>query len=205
VAEVLATAGEIALAGGFPVPLVVRVPYGPEAHGLDAAAGRFVGRLPGVSVVAGSSGARSAGLVAAALTAARPVVVLEARRTDRGSPAEIALDRAIVERAGDQVVLAAWAGGVAAALAAAERLAASGVSAAVLDLVALTPIDAATLGDAVRRAGRLVVVDPAGDPLAADALSAALDAAFLYLEAPFARTAANVDAILDAARRTLEF
>ncbi len=205
VTEVLAAAGEIVLAGGFSVPLVVRMPYGAEASGLDGAAGRFVGRLPGVSVVAGSSSARSAGLVRAAVASGRPVVVLESRATDRGDPEEIRLDRAIVERAGDHVVLAAWAGGVAAALGAADRLEEVGISATVLDLVSLAPLDRATLGDAVRRCGRLVVVDPAADPFVTDVHQCALEEAFLYLEAPFARAGADVEAILSAARGCMEF
>ncbi len=200
VAEILATAGGIALAGGFDVPLVVRVPYGPEAGNLDGAAGRFVANLDGVSVVAGSSAGRSSGLVRAASAARRPVVVLELRGNPLSPTVEVALDRAVIEREGDHVVLASWAGGVAVALEAAEQLASEGISATVVDLVTLVPLDRATLRAEVERCGRLVVVDPAGDPLADAVVQAGLAEAFWALEAPIRKVPGNLDAVLAASR-----
>ncbi len=192
-----------AFAASNPIGLVVLAPYGTEAGPLDAPAG-FAARIPGISVVAASSAGRLGSMLTAAIAANRPVVLLAPRAAlvGRGDAEDAALDRASVLHAGDHVTLAAWGGSVADALAAASSLADEGISAEVLDLVTLAPIDAVTLGASVRRTGRLVVVHPSDDALALDPASVGLEAAFEFLESPI-RFAATADAAATAARESV--
>lgn len=203
VLEPLAEAGRIAASQEFAVPLVIRVPQGEEAPGIDQPVGPILADLPGVAVWCASSPAQAAGLLATAMTRTAPTVVLQPRALSafRG---EVARDPVAPQprevRAGHHVTLAAWGSALPAALRAAETLEADGMSCQIVDLVALAPLDHAWLGACVRETGRLVVVHP-GDPgLARHVRHAGLDAAFLYLEAPLGQAPATPGAVVEAAR-----
>src|SRR5262249_26006520 len=71
----------------------------------------------------------------------------------------VPLDRAVVRRPGSQVTILAWLLMVHFARQAAELLAAEGVDAEVIDVRSLSPIDYATIGESVRKTGRVVVVE----------------------------------------------
>jgi pyruvate/2-oxoglutarate/acetoin dehydrogenase E1 component len=71
--------------------------------------------------------------------------------------------------------------------------------------VSLRPLDVGTLGASVRRTGRLVVAHDQDPALARHVRQAALDAAFLYLEAPMASALAEAGALVDAARSAVEY
>lgn len=213
VLEVLAEAGTVS-AGEFPVPLVVRVPYGNEAPGMDAPVGRWLTDLPGVRVVCPSSPAMAAALLRAALAANRPTVILEPRAlyAERGEVGEetatdLRVIRAGVSSAGKgpHVTLAAWGPGVDPACAAAEALARDGIEAEVLDLVCLAPLDRAALGARVRATGRLIVVHPNDPALARQVREAALEEAFLHLEAPLGEAPADGGPIEHAARGAVSY
>jgi pyruvate/2-oxoglutarate/acetoin dehydrogenase E1 component len=206
--EGLSAAAQIQLAGGFSVGLVVLVPYGTEAGSLDQPVGRWLHRIPGLSVVCGSSPGNLAGLATAALAAGRPVVALAPRALlgmSAGAPEQVSLDRAREVRAGDQVTLASWGTGVSVAVDASDRLASEGISAGVVDLVSLAPLDREGLGEVVRRTGRLVVVHPDDPALAGDVASIGLDEAFLSLEAPLARVSSSSEAVAGAARGCVNY
>lgn len=200
--ELLAEAGAVAAAGGFPVPLLLRVPWGIEAQGLDQPVGRWLLDLPGVEVVAASSGAHAAALLRDWAGRPRPLVLLEARVLQRDRRAGHTAAGPAVLRRGPAAVVAAAGPHVAVALAAAEALAAEGVAVTVLDLVRLAPFPAAELAAQVREAGRLVFV---GDDasLARRAREAALDGAFEYLESPLASAAPDATAAAAAVREAL--
>lgn len=199
----LAEAGAVAARGEFSVPLVLRVPYGTEAGGLDQPAGRFLTDLPGVSVVCASSAGTAAGLLRTALSGRSPVVLLEPRslQATRGDvgPEAIAFSGQLL-RTGQHVTLAAWGPGVAAATEAAGALATEGIEADVIDLVCLAPLDRALLRERVRATGRLVVVHPHDPGLADQVRQVALEEAFLYLEAPMGEATATAPEITSAAR-----
>ena len=113
--------------------------------------------------------------------------------------------RARTVRAGQHVTVAAWGEGVGAALQAAEALGHEGVFAEVIDLVSLSPLDAAFLGERVRATGRLVVVHQ-GDPEWAQRVrQCGLDEAFLYLEAPMGEAPARADLVTAAARSAVTY
>ncbi len=204
----LADAGAIAARGEFPVPLVLRVPCGQAAAGLDAPVAGLLTELPGVHVVCPSDPGMAAGLLRWALGRPGPTVVLEPRDrlTARGPVGEAAVEPAArVLRTGTDLTLAAWGSGVPVARQAAEALSGEGIEADVVDLVRLSPLDGASLGERVRATGRLVVVD-GGDPgWAAQVRQAGLDEAFLYLEAPMGESPALGDRVAAAARAAVAY
>jgi pyruvate/2-oxoglutarate/acetoin dehydrogenase E1 component len=203
-AELLAEAGAIALAGEFRVPLVVTVPWGSEAAGLDRPAARWLLDVPGLDVVAASCGAAAAAAITAAFAGPRPTVVLlpRALARDRGAPG--GAGPLALARDGAHALLVASGAHVGPALAAAEALAADGFDVAVADLRQWSPFPAEALGALARRVGRVVFVgdDPA---LARRVHGAALADAFEYLESPLGVAAPAPDAVAGAVRAALQW
>jgi len=130
--------------------------------------------MPGLKVVVPSNAYDAKGLLRAAIYDDNPVVFMFHKAlqgmgwlgTVPGSvtpvPEEaytIPIGEAVVIKEGSDVTLAAWGLGVHQATEAAEELSGAGVSAEVLDLRTLAPLDRNTLLDSVARTGRLVVVD----------------------------------------------
>ncbi|HXV91856.1 MAG TPA: alpha-ketoacid dehydrogenase subunit beta [Pseudonocardia sp.] len=154
--------------GQLAVPLVVRIPTGPgrqlaaqHSHTLEA----WYAHVPGLRVVAPATLADARGMLATALADPDPVLIFEqiALYGVSGEPAADAgpvdLDRAAIRRRGTDVTIVAYGGSLAPAVAAAEELAGDGVSAEVVDLRTLRPLDEATVVESVARTHRLVVVD----------------------------------------------
>ncbi|HHO52886.1 MAG TPA: hypothetical protein ENK18_18925 [Deltaproteobacteria bacterium] len=204
----LSEASAIAQRGEFSVPLVLRIPYGTEAVGLDQPVGRFLTELPGLTVVCASSPGIAAGLLRTALSGQRPVVLLEPRalQGSRGTVGPDAIDfGAQLVRRGQHVTLATWGAGVATATAAAATLSGEGIEADVIDLVSLAPLDRELLRARVRETGRLVVVHPQDPALARHVQQIALEEAFLYLEAPLGEAGATEPEITTTARTTTTY
>ncbi len=154
--------------------------------------------IPGLKVVAPYSAADAKGLLKAAIRDPNPVVVLE-HEILYGETFEVPDDpdfivpigRAKVERAGDDVTLVAFSRMVGVALQAAELLAADGISAEVINLRSLRPLDAATIIDSVKKTNRLVSAEE-GWPAAgigAEIAAVMMEHAFDHLDAPVARVA----------------
>jgi pyruvate dehydrogenase E1 component beta subunit len=154
--------------GRLRAPLVLRMPQttgtrlGP-VHSANLEA--LLQHIPGLVVVAPSTPADAKGLLAAAIRADDPVVVLEhtalyGTRGDVGD-APVPLGRAAVRRAGTDVTLIACSRMTLLAERAAATLATThGVEATVVDLRSLRPLDLATITTAVRATeGRTVVVE----------------------------------------------
>ncbi len=206
--EVLTEAANIAQKSEFAVRLVVRVPCGTEAGAHDRPVGQHIAAIPGLTVLCPSDANQAAGLLRSALASRGPVVLLEPRKnySDRATiGTEKALLTARILREGTHVTLAAWGTAVDAAFTAAEALAADGISAEVVDLVAIRPLDVATLGASVRKTGRLVVVHPEDVALADVARSVGLNASFLYLESPLATAPDEATKVAAAARESVYY
>jgi pyruvate/2-oxoglutarate/acetoin dehydrogenase E1 component len=151
------------------VPLVVRSAVG--AGGRFGAihsqthATWFQG-IPGLKIVFPSSPAEAKGLLKASIRDDNPVVFLEHKRLySVKGPAPAAgedvlpLGQARIARSGDDVTIVSVGKGVADALEAAESLAAGGISAEVVDLRTLRPLDLATVLESVARTNRLLAVE----------------------------------------------
>jgi pyruvate/2-oxoglutarate/acetoin dehydrogenase E1 component len=101
----------------------------------------------------------------------------------------VPIDRAAVRRTGIDVTLIAYGGSLHKALTAADKLAAEGIDAEVIDLRTLRPLDDATILASVRSTRRAVIVDEGwrSGSLAAEVTARIVEGAFYDLDAPVAR------------------
>jgi pyruvate dehydrogenase E1 component beta subunit len=219
--------------GRLSCPMVLRAPAGggvhaPEHHSESPEA--MFAQIPGLRMVIPSSPARAYGLLLAAIRDPDPVVFFEPTRLYRAFREEVEddgqalpLDRAFVLREGKDLTLVAWGAMVREALKVAEALEADGVSAEVIDVATLAPLDSATIVASVGRTGRCVIVQEAAltGGFGAEIAARLADEALLNLKAPVVRVAGydtvmplprledyyvpNVARILAGARRVLEF
>ena len=207
--------------GQVTVPLVVRTANG-GGLGFGAqhsqAVENWAFTIPGLKVVAPSTPADVVGLMASAIRSDDPVVFFEHKGlfASKGEPAPpdhvVELGRARVARDGTDVTVVALASTVPLALAAAEQLAAEGVSVEVIDLRCLVPLDAATVLGSVARTSRLLVVEenPYQGGWGATVASLVADEGFELLDAPIRRLAAEcvplpfADALEDQVIPTVE-
>ena len=120
--------------------------------------------IPGLKIVAPSTPADAKGLLKGAIRDENPVVFFEHKRLyslkgEVGGDEAFELGRAAVVREGRDVTLVSAMKGVHDCLAAAELLEAEGVSAEVIDLRTLRPLDAATVLQSVIKTNRIAVVE----------------------------------------------
>jgi pyruvate dehydrogenase E1 component beta subunit len=157
--------------GRLSCPMVVRSPSGggirAVEHHSESPEGMFA-HIPGLRVVVPSSPARAYGLLLAAIRDPDPVVFLEPTRLYRASREEVdddgmalPLDRCFVLREGTDITLVTWGATTKEVLAAADTLAAEGVSAEVIDVATLKPLDTDGVLESVAKTGRCVIVHEA--------------------------------------------
>ncbi len=192
------------------VPIVVRAVIGKgwgqgatHSQSLQAPLAHF----PGLCVVMPSCPQDAKGLTIAALRHHQPVVILEHRALFgiSGPVAEgcepTPIGKAKVVRAGTDITIVATSFMAYEALHAAEALAEQGVSAEVVDLRSIRPLDEETVLLSVRKTGRLIVADTSWElcGVSSEIAGLAAEKAFHYLKAPVARIAlANCPAPVSA-------
>ncbi len=187
--------------GQLNVPLVIRMTTGAgrqlaaqHSHSLE----NWYAHVPGLVVLAPATVADARGMLWPALEHPDPVVVFEhgslynlTGETDADGldPAPDDITRAAVRRPGSDVSVITYGGSLPEALDAAEQLAADGVSAEVIDLRVLRPLDVGTVLASVRRTHRAMVVDEGWHTLSlASEVSARIaEDAFYDLDAPVRR------------------
>jgi pyruvate dehydrogenase E1 component beta subunit len=157
--------------GRLTCPMVLRTPCGagiraPEHHSESTEA--MLAHIPGLRVVIPSSPERAYGLLLAAIRDPDPVVFLEPTRLYRSAKGNVEdngeslpLDVAFILREGRDVTLISWGASLKETLAAADELAAGGISAEVIDLATLKPYDEETVLASVAKTGRCVIVHEA--------------------------------------------
>ena len=157
--------------GRLHVPMVLRAPFGggihaPEHHSESTEA--IFAHMPGVRVVIPSSPRRAYGLLLAAIRDPDPVVFLEPKRIYRLQKQEVQdngealpLDTCYILREGDDVTIVTWGAMTFETLKAAEELDKEGISAEVIDLATISPMDLDTILESVEKTGRLVIVHEA--------------------------------------------
>ena len=187
--------------GQVTVPLVIRTANG-GGLGFGAqhsqAVENWAFAVPGLKIAAPSTPADVVGLLAAAVRSDDPVLFFEhkglfASKGPAPPPDHLVdLGAAATVRDGRDVTLVALASTVPVAVAAADRLAAEGIAAEVVDLRCLVPLDMATVLRSVRRTSRLVVVEenPYQGGWGATVASIVADEGFELLDAPVRRVAA---------------
>jgi len=202
--------------GQMGCPIVFRGPNGAASrvgaqHSQDYSA--WYGQIPGLKVIAPYDAADAKGLLKAAIRDPNPVVFLEHELLyGQSFPVPdvddfiLPIGKAAVKREGTDVTLVAHSRMVGFALQAAERLAEEGISAEVIDLRTLRPLDTATVVESVKKTNRLVCCEEGwrffgvGAEIAATVVTEAFD----YLDAPPVRVhqkdvplpyAANLEAL----------
>ncbi|HEY3007175.1 MAG TPA: alpha-ketoacid dehydrogenase subunit beta [Micromonosporaceae bacterium] len=187
--------------GQVTLPLVVRTANG-GGLGFGAQHSQSVENwalaIPGLKIVAPANPADVVGLMASAIRSDDPVVFFEHKAlfASKGPVAPpdhvVELGRAAVVREGSDVTIVALASTVPMALAAAERLAEESISAEVIDLRCLIPLDMHTVLRSLERTSRLVVVEenPFQGGWGGTVVSVVADEGFQLLDAPVKRVAA---------------
>jgi pyruvate dehydrogenase E1 component beta subunit len=219
--------------GRYSCPVTVRAPFGggvrtPEFHP-DAIEAQFV-QQPGIKIVCPANPYDAKGLLLEAIRDPDPVLFLEPQRLYRSEKMDVPDDdyqipfgQSRIVREGKDLVLIAWSGAVELSLKASEQLSSEGISAAVLDLRTLVPLDVDGLVQAVIARSRAVVVHeaPLSGGFGAEIVATLHQEAFMSLDAPVERVTAwdtpyppgsleshylpSVAQVVQAAKRTVAY
>ncbi|TAL27213.1 MAG: pyruvate dehydrogenase complex E1 component subunit beta [Alphaproteobacteria bacterium] len=188
------------MAGGqLGCPIVFRGPNGAASrvgaqHSQCYAS--WYAHCPGLIVIAPWSAADAKGLLKAAIRNPNPVVCLENEMMYGQSfeiPADpdfiLPLGKAKIERAGEHVTITAFSRMVGVALQAAEKLAEQGISAEVINLRTLRPLDTETIVNSVKKTNRLVSVEEGWhfSGIGSEMAALMMESCFDYLDAPVIR------------------
>jgi len=183
--------------GQVSVPLVIRMATGAgrqlaaqHSHSLEG----WYAHIPGIRILAPATVQDARSMLWPALQDPNPVLIFEhvllyntEGEVDASQPGDIT--RARIERTGSDVTVITYGGMLSKALDAAQQLAAEGISAEVVDLRVLRPLDEMTFLDSVRKTRRAVIVDEGwrSGSLSAEISARIMEQAFYDLDAPVAR------------------
>jgi pyruvate dehydrogenase E1 component beta subunit len=155
--------------------------------------------IPGIRVVIPSSPARAYGLLVSAIADPDPVMFFEPTWLYRAAKEDVEdngqglpLDVCFILREGTDVTLVTWGAAVMETLAAADVLEAEGISAEVIDLATISPLDFETILASVEKTGRLVIVHeaPRNCGVGAEIAARVAERGLLSLQAPVERVTA---------------
>jgi pyruvate dehydrogenase E1 component beta subunit len=180
------------------VPIVIRMTTGAgrqlaaqHSHSLDG----WYAHIPGVKILAPATIDDARGMLRPALDDPDPVLIFEHGSLYNmdgpltGEWRTCSIDGAAVRRAGTDITLITYGGTLFKTLAAADALAADGISAEVIDLRSLRPLDDDTIMSSVARTHRAVVVDEGwrSGSLAAEVSARIMEQGVWDLDAPVGR------------------
>lgn len=211
--------------GQFSVPIVFRGPTGNAGMLSSQHSQNFenwYANTPGLKVVVPSNPYDAKGLLKSAIRDNDPVIFMESEVMygDKGEVPEeeylIEIGKALIERTGSDVTLVSFGKMMKIAHEAANELAKDGISAEVINLLSVRPLDYPTIIESVKKTNRLVIVEEAW-PLSSLATDIAFNVqkdAFDYLDAPIRRVNSMdlplpyaptlIEAILPNVKRTLD-
>ncbi len=219
--------------GRLSVPMVVRMPYGggihPPEHHSESYESLFL-NTPGIKVAVPSNPYDAKGLLVSAIRDEDPVLFMEPKRIYRAfrdnvpdGAYTVPFGKAAIAREGRDVTLVSWGAMVRVCLDAAEALARDNVSAEVVDLRTLNPLDRDTMLESVVKTGRAVIVHeaPRTNGFGGELSALIMEHALLQLVAPVQRVAGfdtvfplaqnenlylpNRERVMRAVHATLEF
>ncbi|MGD0176883.1 MAG: alpha-ketoacid dehydrogenase subunit beta [Candidatus Bathyarchaeia archaeon] len=184
--------------GQLKVPMVLRTQYSlGRQHGSQHSQffPSFFFQVPGLKVVLPGTPYDAKGLLKSAIRDENPVLFIECGvlyRTKGPVPEEeytVPLGQAEVKRKGDDVTIIGVSRLVGEALSAAKKLEEKGVSAEVMDVRTLQPLDLDTIVESVKRTSRLVIAsdDVKSGGVGSEISAAVMESAFDYLDAPIIR------------------
>lgn len=202
--------------GRLSCPMVLRFPSGggihaPELHSESPEA--IFAHIPGVRVVIPSSPSRAYGLMLAAIRDPDPVIFMEPKRIYRWQKEEVAddgeelpMDVCYTIRDGKDITLVTWGAMVKETLGAAEQLEQQGVSAEVVDVATVSPLDMETIIESIERTGRCVIVQeaPRQCGLAAEIAANLAEAGIWHLHAPVKRVC-GYDVVMPLYRNEMKY
>lgn len=184
--------------GQFGVPLVIRMATGAgrqlaaqHSHSLEG----WYAHIPGIRVLAPATLEDARGMLWTALEDPDPVLIFEnvmlynMSGTIAGNAGPVDIDRAAIRREGSDVSLITYGGSLFKTLEAAEALAGDGISAEVVDLRTLRPLDNETIFTSVKKTHRALIVDEGwrSGSLAAEIGMRLAESDFFDLDAPLGR------------------
>lgn len=182
--------------GEWNAPLVVRTPYGAGVKALEHHSESLEGayaHIPGLKVVVPSTPWDAKGLLLSAIRDPDPVLFMEPKHIYRSFREEVPegdheepIGEAAVRREGDELTVISWGAMMQPTTEAVETL---DVDAELIDLRTLSPLDAETVVESVKKTGRVVVVHegPRTGGFGAELIARINDDALMYLEAPVER------------------
>lgn len=185
--------------GRWSVPIVIRAPYGAGIHGAlyhSQSIEAFYAHVPGLKVVVPSTPADVKGLLQTAVEDPDPVIFLEPKklyRLAKGPYPEgyhrVPLGKAAIRRSGTDLTIVAYGAMAHFAMEAAPVLADMSISAEIIDLRSLKPLDWPTVETSIRKTSRVLIVHEDNEFIGYGAEVAAqiADKAFDYLDAPVKR------------------
>jgi pyruvate dehydrogenase E1 component beta subunit len=185
--------------GQMGASIVFRGPNGPAArvaaqHSQDYSS--WYSHVPGLKVIAPYSAADAKGLLKSAIRDPNPVIFLENEILyGQSFPVPklpdyvVPIGKAKIVRSGSDVTIVSWSMGMSYSLKASEELAREGISAEVIDLRTLKPMDVATIIESVKKTGRIVTVEEGWrqSGVGAEIAAAVSEGAFDWLDAPVLR------------------
>ncbi|MBV53500.1 MAG: alpha-ketoacid dehydrogenase subunit beta [Coxiellaceae bacterium] len=185
--------------GRLHCPIVYRAPYGggihaPEHHSESTEA--LFAHIPGLRVVIPSNPLNAYGLLLAAIRNPDPVVFLEPKRVYRlvkqrvpDDGQALPLDRCFVLRQGHDITLVSWGAMLHETQQAADELSKQGISAEIIDVATIKPLDIQTIIASVEKTGRCVVIHEAARTcgVGAEIIAQLNEYAFDCLKAPINR------------------
>jgi len=186
--------------GQLKVPLVLRTQYSlGRQHGSQHSqfTPAWFLQVPGLKIVLPSNPHDAKGLLKSAIRDPNPVLFVESGllyRTKGPVPEEeytIPLGQADVKRKGNDITIVALSRQVGEALTAATKLEQAGISAEVIDVRTLQPLDLNTIVESVKRTSRLIIAsdDVKTGGVGAEISASVNEKAFGYLDAPIVRIA----------------
>src|SRR6266511_2916508 len=185
--------------GQVTVAIVFRGPNGAAArvaaqHSQDFTS--WYSHVPGLKVIAPYTAADAKVLLKAAIRDRNPVIFLENEilygqsfPVPKLDDFVVPIGKAKIARAGNDVTIVAWSIGMSYALKAADELAKDNISAEVIDLRTLKPMDIEAIVESVKKTGRIVTVEEGWrqSGVGAEIAASVTELAFDWLDAPVTR------------------
>jgi len=185
--------------GQMGASIVFRGPNGPATrvaaqHSQDYAS--WYSHIPGLKVIAPYSAADAKGLLKSAIRDPNPVMFLENEilyghsfPVPRLDDYVVPIGKGRIVRSGSDVTIVSWSMGMSYSLKAAEELAKQNISAEVIDLRTLRPMDMEIIVESVKKTGRIVTVEEGWrqSGIGAELAASIMEQAFDWLDAPLAR------------------
>jgi 2-oxoisovalerate dehydrogenase E1 component beta subunit len=185
--------------GDWHCPLVIRAPYGGGVHGAlyhSQSLEALFYHVPGLKIAMPATPADAKGMLVAAMRDPDPVLFFEHKGLYRlvrdevpDELYEVELGKAAVVREGDDVTVITYGLMLHHTLAAAQTLAAEGISTHIVDLRTVAPLDAAAIVEATRKTGKVLIVheDNKTGGVGAEVAAIIAEQALFELDAPIAR------------------